>query len=457
MAPRQRAWVSHVALPALSRSFPVCGFKPRDCVSQPCLAWNTPVQSVLSAGVEVEVQIAMSDWYEIAQRVEALEDMDLDPTLIQDMSERWRAKFADKTVSVNFYTPTFKSYQTSEIAGCGKSAWPAISITGGECKLQCDHCKAKILEPMIQARTPEELWRVVNGIVEQGGQGMLLTGGSNHRNEVEYGPYWSTIRRIKDAFPDFKIASHTALMDEDTAVCMEQSGIDAAMMDVIGAQETITQVYHLRRKVEDFESTLDVLVNKTRMKVVPHIVVGLHYGRLLGEWHALEMLQRYVPNAVVLVVVMPFYAPAHRPFATPDSTEVGRFFMDARLALPETPLLLGCARPPGKHKYQIDTYAVMAGLSGIAHPSDGMVELAARLERQVRVTPACCSIAVGDEVMALEGKGGGVEVDLAAILEHERQQRAKAMPLAPSTATGSLAGIKVVSGEGMKVGGGHCA
>ena len=398
----------------------------------------------------------MTDWYDVTQRVDALEDMDLDRAVIDDIQQRWSKGFTDVEAQINFYTPTFKSYQTSEISDCGKSAWPAVSITGGSCKLQCDHCKAKILEPMIPAHTPEDLWRVVNAVIEDGGKGMLLTGGSNHRNEVEYGPYWSTIRRIKDEFPDFKIASHTALMDENTAVCMEQAGIDAAMMDVIGAQDTITQVYHLRRTVEDFEATLDVLVNKTKMKVVPHIVIGLHYGHLLGEWNALEMLQRHVPDAVVLVVVMPFYAPQSRPFVTPDSSEVGRFFLDARLALPNTPLLLGCARPPGRAKYQIDTYAVMAGLSGMAHPSDGMVELAARLGRKVRVTPACCSIAVGDEVMALEGQGGGVEVDLDAILEQERSLREKVVPLAASTSISTLGGIKVVSESGKTAGGGCC-
>ena len=398
----------------------------------------------------------MTDWYDVTQRVDALEDMDLDRAVIDDIQQRWSKGFTDVEAQINFYTPTFKSYQTSEISDCGKSAWPAVSITGGSCKLQCDHCKAKILEPMIPAHTPEALWRVVNAVIEDGGKGMLLTGGSNHRNEVEYGPYWSTIRRIKDEFPDFKIASHTALMDENTAVCMEQAGIDAAMMDVIGAQDTITQVYHLRRTVEDFEATLDVLVNKTKMKVVPHIVIGLHYGHLLGEWNALEMLQRHVPDAVVLVVVMPFYAPQSRPFVTPDSSEVGRFFLDARLALPNTPLLLGCARPPGRAKYQIDTYAVMAGLSGMAHPSDGMVELAARLGRKVRVTPACCSIAVGDEVMALEGQGGGVEVDLDAILEQERSLREKVVPLAASTSISTLGGIKVVSESGKTAGGGCC-
>ncbi|SFD89986.1 hypothetical protein SAMN05660831_02561 [Thiohalospira halophila DSM 15071] len=390
----------------------------------------------------------MSEWIDTVRRIEALEDLSVDDGLIDEMAARWQRLPGREAHGINFYTPTFKAYQTSEIADCGKSSWPAVSITGGDCKLQCDHCKAKILEPMIPARTPEDLWRTVNELVEDGAQGMLLTGGSDHQNEVHYGPYYDTIRRIKDEFPDFSIACHTALVDEDAAKCMEQSGIDAAMMDVIGAQDTITQVYHLRRSVDDFEQTLETLVNKTNMKVVPHIVAGLHYGHLLGEWNALEMLQRHTPDAVVLVVVMPFYAPDSRPFVTPDAGAVGSFFMDAREALGETPLLLGCARPPGETKSQIDTYAVMAGLNGIAHPADGMVELAARLERPVRVTPACCSIAVGDEVMALE-KDPGLDIDVNAVIEHERRSRELARQ------AGSLGGIQVVNAAGG--GGGCCA
>jgi len=70
--------------------------------------------------------------------------------------------------------------------------------------------------------------------------------------------------------------------------------------------------------------------------------------------------------------------------------------------LPYLPLLLGCARPPGRAKAQIDAYAVMAGLNGIAHPAEGMVELATRLQRPARVTPSCCSIALGDELALLD-------------------------------------------------------
>ncbi len=366
-------------------------------------------------------------------QIEALEGLNLDPALLVEAQSR-NGDMPRRMNRVNFYTPTFKAYATSEIKGCGKSAWPAVSITGGDCKLQCDHCKAKILEPMIAARTPDELWRVVAQQIEGGAQGMLLTGGSNHRNEVEYHDYYPVIRRIKDTFPQFKIAMHTALVDMDIARRMEDCGIDAAMMDVIGAQDTITQVYHLKRSVDDFERTLEYLV-ATQLKVVPHIVIGLHYGSLLGEWNALEMIKRHLPTAVVLVVVMPFYAPENRPFATPKAAQVGRFFMDARAALPTIPLLLGCARPPGQVKVEIDSYAVMAGLNGLAHPSDGMVELAVRMGRDVRVTPACCSIAIGDEVMAIETEDAGLEINIDQIIAREAVRR---------RGTSGLSAIKIV-------------
>lgn len=375
----------------------------------------------------------MSDWQGILKRVEALEDVALQSELVDAMQRRYGALAGRRVGAINFYTPTFKHYASSEISACAKGAWPAISVTGGECKLQCDHCKAKVLEPMIAAITPDDLWRAVNEQVAGGAQGLLLTGGSNHRDEVEYDPFYPVIRRIKNAFPSLKIAIHTALVDRDAALRMEDSGLDVAMLDVIGAQDTVQQVYHLKRPVADFEESLAHLT-ATSLKVVPHIVIGLHYGRMLGEWNALEMVRRHPPAALVLVVIMPFYAPAHRPFVVPESHEVGRFFMDAREALPDIPLLLGCARPAGRAKQEIDAYAVLAGLNGIAHPAEGMVELAARLGRELRVTPACCSIAIGDEVLALDSQDSAISVDIQQIVEQERRRR-----VAPR-----LAGIKVV-------------
>jgi len=159
---------------------------------------------------------------------------------------------------------------------------------------------------------------------------------------------------------------------------------------VIGSERTIREVYHLDRPVADFEETLAALC-ATRMEVVPHIVIGLHYGRVLGEAAALDIVSRHRIHSLVLVVVMPFYAKPGT-FATPDTTEVGRIFLEARRRIPERPVLLGCARPAGMHRRVTDAYAVMAGLDGIAFPADGAVALAQAIGRPADQAHACCSV-----------------------------------------------------------------
>jgi uncharacterized radical SAM superfamily protein len=340
----------------------------------------------------------MRHWHEVVRQVEALEDVPLDRALVGDLEAATHASGDTRSNALTFFTPTFKRFQSTEINTCSAASWPAVSITGADCALQCDHCRAKVLEPMLAATTPDRLWRVVNDAIDAGAKGMLLTGGSTHRNEVNYGPFWPMVRRIKNTFPGFRIACHTALMDSDSVLAMEQAGVDVAMLDVIGAQDTVTQVYHLRRSVNDFERTLSHLAASS-MYVVPHIVVGLHYGHLLGEWNALDMVNRHRFDALVLVVAMPYYAPPKRPFKIPDPHAIGRFFALARQRVARKPLLLGCARPAGRAKTVIDTYAVMAGFDGIAHPAEGMVELATRLGKTSKVNASCCSMVVGEQLI----------------------------------------------------------
>jgi uncharacterized radical SAM superfamily protein len=330
-------------------------------------------------------------WLDRLRMIEELEDAPLDPMLIAELE---RAGRATEGRPIRFATPTFKDYASTELRGCSRNSFPAFSITGGACGLNCDHCRAKILEPMLPATSPEMLDRKVRELIaRQGLQGFLLSGGSNRRNEIRYERFYPVLERLKRDHPALKIAIHTALTDEAGARAMESAGIDTAMMDVIGAQATINQVYHLDRPVADFEATLAALC-RTSMEVTPHIVIGLHYGRVLGEPAALEIVSRHRVNALVLVVVMPFYA-LPGTFAVPDAAEVGRLFAEARARLPDRSVLLGCARPPGMHKRVTDTYAVLAGLDGIAFPADGAVAAAAAIGRPFEQQHACCSIKLG--------------------------------------------------------------
>ena len=333
----------------------------------------------------------------LLQQIEALDDADLDAGLVEEMEAAALARGG--LGPIRFSTPTFKAYSSSEIGGCTKNSFPAFSVTAGACALNCDHCQAKILEPMIPATTPQMLEQKVRDLVMlQNLQGFLLSGGSNGRNEIKYERYYPVLERLKRDFPGIKIAIHSALMDAGRARMMASAGVDTVMMDVIGSDETIRKVYHLERPVADFEATLAALCS-TQMEVVPHIVIGLHYGHILGEAMALEICARHAIHALVLVVVMPFYARAGT-FATPAAADVGRVFLDARRRLTSKQVLLGCARPPGMHKRVTDAYAVMAGLDGIAFPAEGALAVSRAIGRPYEQQHACCSVKIGGNLGA---------------------------------------------------------
>ncbi len=331
-------------------------------------------------------------WLEKIREIEALEDGEFDAGLVAELERSFSSPLARR--AIRFSTPTFKEYSSSEMQGCSKNSFPAFSVTAGACALDCDHCQARILDPMIPATSPEMLDRKVRDLVMlQDLQGFLLSGGSNRRNEIKYEKYLPVVEKLKRDFPHLKVAIHSALLDEPRAKAMESAGVDTAMMDVIGAEETIREVYHLDRPVADFERTLAALCS-TKMEIVPHIVIGLHYGRIVGEATALDICARHGIHSLVLVVVMPFYAKPGT-FATPSTADVGRIFLEARQRLPDRQVLLGCARPAGMHKRVTDAYAVMAGLDGIAFPADGAVAIANAIGRPYEQQHACCSIKIG--------------------------------------------------------------
>ena len=333
-------------------------------------------------------------WIDNLAEIEDLEDAEFDADLVATFE---RAASDGEPRPIRFSTPTFKEYETSELSGCGQNSFPAFSITAGACGLNCDHCQKKILEPMIAATNPEMLDTRVRQLIEtEGLNGFLLSGGSNKRNEINYMRYLPVVEGLKSDFPELKIAVHSALMKDAQAKAMESAGVDTVMMDVIGANETIEQVYKLKRPVEDFEETLAALCS-TSMEVSPHIVIGLHYGQIMGEANALDIVSRYPLTAMVLVVIMPFYAKPGT-FVTPSTTDVGKVFLDARERLPAKQVLLGCARPPGLHKRVTDAYAIMAGLDGIAFPAEGAVSVAHSIGRPFEQAHSCCSIKLGADL-----------------------------------------------------------
>ena len=292
---------------------------------------------------------------------------------------------------INFFAPGFRRYRTSEYDGQRAEEFVSISVTGGACALRCEHCRTQALKGMIDLpATGKSLFDLSAGLVLAGTRGILVSGGSDRSGKVPLMPHIRSLTRIHSEL-GLSVHIHPGLPDEATCDALSDVGADAVMLDVIGDESTIREVYHLDAAPAHYESAIEHLERKG-VPTVPHIVIGHYFGNMRGEWNALAMIRRHNPKALVLVILTPWDAASGRESTTPDLGEIGDFFHAARSAFPGTPVILGCARPLGPLRMQIDRLAVQAGLDGIAYPADGVAAFVRQEQIVPRFVNGCCTL-----------------------------------------------------------------
>lgn len=300
-----------------------------------------------------------------------------------------RNNFSDE---VTFYAPGLKKYEIPGFCQTKPLAFQSISLTGSGCALNCDHCDKKILEPMIPLNAKQGLFSMCENMAKFGTESVLISGGSMKNGQVPFLKHIEDIKRIKEEL-GFKVMMHTGLVDEEMVQGLKYAGIDGVAVDIIGAQETIEQVYHMTCTVDDFEKSLALLTDYG-ISIRPHVILGLHYGQFLGEYKALEMISKYDVHALVVVVFMPLQGTKMQDVTPPDTEEVNEFLIRSRLKMPETKIMIGCARPGGEYKKVIDKMAIDAGVNGIAYPAEGIIEYASGLGLKPAFFENSCSCGV---------------------------------------------------------------
>ena len=284
--------------------------------------------------------------------------------------------------SITFYLPGMFRYDDMT----GK--YPAVSITGSQCALNCDHCGGKILAPMISAADPEWLVEKCHRIEEKGNLGVLISGGCDADGKLPWDKFLAALSEIKKK-TRLHVSVHSGLIDQETAFRLKETGIDQALIDVIGDDKTFQDIYHVSFGISRILIALESL-QKAELPTVPHVVCGLHYGKIVGEKNAVDMISRFDVEQVVIVSLMRIPGTPAWRFDAPPAEDVAEIIADARLKLPTTRISLGCARQRGNSR--LDELALDAGVNRMALPSDEVIERAKSYGLNIRYQQTCCSV-----------------------------------------------------------------
>ena len=282
-----------------------------------------------------------------------------------------------------FYLPGMIRY--GNMRGC----YPALSLTGDTCQLQCEHCKGLLLEPMIPAATPEALVEKCLKLARSGHVGLLLSGGSDQKGRLPWDSFVKAISRVKSETGLF-MSAHCGFLAFETATALRAAGVDQALIDVMGDEDTAQKIYHLEGLHEVVNSL--AALSRSELDTVPHIVAGLNYGRIQGEYEALRIIRRFQPSALVVVVLTPLKGTPMAGVAPLPPIEIARLIARARVMMPNIPISLGCERPRNKGNELMEALAIFAGATRMATWSEKTVDLILELGLKPRFQPTCCSV-----------------------------------------------------------------
>ena len=267
----------------------------------------------------------------------------------------------------------------------GKS-FPAISVTGDACSLQCDHCRAHYLKGMTPAGNAAHLFKLARELEADGAEGMLVSGGCDKNGKIPLGMFLPALKRIK-LETRLQLNLHTGLVGGDEASQIAATGADCISFDLVQDPEAIRERLHLASGPEAYADTLTALFSSGVKRVVPHLLVGLSGREMKFELGAIELASRHPIAGMVILALMPTQGTPMEGARPPSDDHLLAILKKAIDGL-DVPVMLGCMRPRGN--WELETKAIELGVRRIAMPSPGTEVWAKARGYKVTKRSSCC-------------------------------------------------------------------
>lgn len=274
--------------------------------------------------------------------------------------------------------------------------FPAISVTGGACALNCKHCGRNMLEGVHHARTSEEIVKMAKAFEKEGAAGCLITGGCGPDGSVPVDDFLDAIEAIKKETSLFLLA-HTGIIDRQAAKALKRAGLDGVSLDIVGNSATAKKVYGIEIAPEKYRASLIALDAAGFDVISPHVCVGLDFGEVSHEIEALEIVSSIRPTTIEIIALMPLKGTPMEN-SRPEPMDVAKVIAIAQLWFPETPITLGCAHSKGADRAKIEELALKAGASGIALPAPRTEKVAQKMGYKIKKIETCCALPSTNEI-----------------------------------------------------------
>ena len=258
------------------------------------------------------------------------------------------------------------------------SATKTVSLSGGGCALDCGHCNKHYIRQMDTLDTA----------IAEGTKSFLISGGLKKDGKSFVLDKKKQIRELRDE-GKYRFNSHVGFVDPEEIEEMAEL-VDYVSFDFVSDSRVIKSVYKLDKTVDEYIEQYKLL--SSRIKTYPHVTIGLDRGEISWEYEAIDILAQLGADRVVLNVLIPTPGTEFQFVKVPDLDEVRKVFAHARKAFKDGLVIVGCMRPKGKYRLDMDLMAVEEGVDRIVQPTPRARKLAEEKGMEISHFYECCAL-----------------------------------------------------------------
>jgi uncharacterized radical SAM superfamily protein len=296
-----------------------------------------------------------------------------------------------------------------------------ISLTGAKCQLMCSHCKALLLKDMVDINNspqfkssnksvikseieikpeinpgiePNRLQDIINNFGPDNVNGILVSGGFDKSGRLPLD--LKVIEEMKElkclVKEKIKIFIHLGFVNDEEIKQIKGSCIDGALVNIFSDRHAIEEVYNLKGFApQDFYINLKK-IKSAGIKVAPHLILGLG-GRqnTKGEFASIDEISKTGSDGLVFAIEKKLSKSHRLGYSEVYANDVIKLFEYAKTIMPDVPLALGCARPPGPVFENLEIELLKRGVDSIAFPSERTVDFAIENGIDFKFTQQCCA------------------------------------------------------------------
>ncbi|WP_051275734.1 hypothetical protein [Desulfovirgula thermocuniculi] len=249
----------------------------------------------------------------------------------------------------------------------------AVSLTGAYCAYGCPHCRGRYLKAM----------ETVDRVDPANYRSFLVSGGFTEGGRVPLRENLPFLARLKEMGKTVNV--HPGFLEEEDVGCLKGL-VDCLSLDFVADEETARYLTAGRYGSRDYLRNY-LLAKKHFPRVVPHLLVGALQGQVRGELEALKVLRRLGEERVVLLVLIPGRGQEKVPLE-----DVRGVLAAARDLFPCGQLILGCMRPGGGYRYQLDSLAIREGVDVVVRPHPVLRREVEEMGWAIEVKRECCAL-----------------------------------------------------------------